>query len=585
VALLALAKHPLAACGLAPATMRRLIRRLEIDALRGPRPAPGIQGLRAALKHKDSEILHLLDVVERTSAAFAQLIAQPSAPFADLVAAHVAMAEALAQSDDSTGALRVWAGDAGEAAAGFVAETIEAASALGEIPPGSYPGLIDALLGGRVVRPSYGAHPRLFIWGLLEARLQHADVMILGGLNEGTWPPDSEADPWMSRPMRKTFGLPPPERRIGLTAHDFAQAYAAPEVVLTRAARIDGTPTVPSRWLVKMEKILAKFELHPDEYSERTAGQWLHWQALLDGSASAQGGRGDRRPAPKPPVAARPRQLSVTQIETWMRDPYSIYARHILKLREIDPIDAAPDRADYGTIIHRILDEFIRHYPQTLPPDTYEKLSTLGEEKFAEQSVPPGVRAFWWPRFLRIARWIAETEPERRLGLAGISSEVAGELTIDGPAGPFKVTAIADRIDRMDDGSLQIFDYKTGAAPSAKEVAAGFAPQLPLEAMIAMAGGFADVKGGDITKLAFLRLSGGNPAGEEKPAAAKETDPKTLADEAREGLIGLVASFDREATPYETRPRPDMAPRYSAYEHLARVKEWAAGNDSEGGEA
>jgi ATP-dependent helicase/nuclease subunit B len=193
------------------------------------------------------------------------------------------------------------------------------------------------------------------------------------------------------------------------------------------------------------------------------------------------------------------------------------------------------------------------------------------------------VRAFWWPRFLRIARWIADSETERRNGLAEIASEVTGEVNIDGPAGPFKVTAIADRIDRQTDGSLQIFDYKTGAAPSPKEVAAGFAPQLPLEAMIAMAGGFAGIGAGEISKLAFLRLSGGNPAGEEKPAT-KDSDPQTLATEARDGLKGLVASFDDPATPYEARPRPEMAPRYSAYEHLARIKEWAAGPDGDGGD-
>ena len=585
VALLNFAKHPLAACGMAPADVRRLIRRLEIAILRGPRPGSGISGLRAAMRAssagKDRELMNLLDAIEAASTPFATLAASPRAQFAELVAAHIRMTEALACSDTEMGADRLWSGDAGEAAASFVSETIEAAGALGEIPPAAYCGLIDALLGGRVVRPSYGAHPRLFIWGLLEARLQHADIMILGGLNEGTWPPDGEADPWMSRPMRKAFGLPAPERRIGLTAHDFAQAYSAPEVILTRAQRVDGTPTVPSRWLVKLEKILTKFGVFP---SERNARQWLDWQALLDKPEIA-GSRPDRRPAPKPPVSARPRQLSVTQIETWMRDPYSIYARHILRLKELEPLDAAPDRADYGTIIHRVLDDFIRAHPTALPADAYQALHDLGTRRFGEQSVPPGVRAFWWPRFLRIARWIADSEPERRIGLSQIASEVNGAFTIDGPAGPFKVTAIADRVDRMSDGSLRIFDYKTGAAPSPKEVAAGFSPQLPLEAMIAMAGGFTDIAKGDVSALAFLRLSGGNPAGEEKSAANKDSDPKRLVEEARDGLIGLVTSFDNPDTPYEARPRPDMAPRYSAYEHLARVKEWAAGPDGEGGES
>ena len=586
VALLALGKHPLTACGMAPAAVRRLIRRIEIAVLRGPRPSPGIGGLRGAIAAtrlaKDDEIRRLLDHLEAACAPMTLLSKQSKGSFAELVAAHVRMAEALAGSDGESGAHRLWSRDAGEAAASFVAEAIEAASALGEIAPSSYPGLIDALIGGRVVRPSYGAHPRLSIWGLLEARLQHADVMILGGLNEGTWPPDGEADPWMSRPMRKAFGLPPPERRIGLTAHDFAQAFAAPEVVLTRATRVDGTPTVPSRWLIKLEKILVKFGLFTDE---RGAQHWLHWQAMLDApDRTVPASRADRRPAPKPPVATRPRQLSVTQIETWMRDPYAIYARHILKLRELEPIDAAPDRADYGTIIHGILDEFNRLYPKSLPADVFTTLQKLGEARFATPSIPPGVRAFWQPRFERIARWFAETEAERRTGLETISSEVTGALKIDGPAGVFTLTAIADRIDRMSDGSLQIFDYKTGAVPGTREVAAGFAPQLPLEAAIAQAGGFANVTGGEVTKLSFLRLSGGNPAGEEKPAAAKDTDPATLVTEAREGLQHLVALFDRDDTPYEARPRPDMAPRYSAYEHLARVKEWAAGTDGEGGE-
>ncbi len=581
VQLLAFAKHPLAACGFAPATLRRLVRRLEIAVLRGPRPAPGVDGLRAALSaskaDKEPDLELLVDRIEAAIAPMAAVCRPVLAPFAELVAAHVRMSEALAASDTESGAKRLWAGDDGETAAGFVAEAVEAASALGEIHTGSYAGLIDALLSGRVVRPRYGAHPRLFIWGLLEARLQQADLMILAGLNEGTWPPESEADPWMSRPMRKTFGLPPPERRIGLTAHDFAQAYAAPEVVLTRATRVDGTPTVAARWLVKLEKILSKFEILMEETD---SAQWLHWQAWLDAPEAAPGPRPDRRPAPRPPAAARPRQLSVTQVETWMRDPYAVYARHILNLRELDPLDAAPDRADYGTIIHRILDDFVALYPKTLPADAYEKLCALGHDKFAERAIQPGVRAFWWPRFQRIARWFVESETERRVGLEEISSEVRGTLTFDGPAGPFKLTAVADRIDRMNDGRLRILDYKTGAAPKAREIAAGFAPQLPLEAAIAEAGGFERFGASEIAELAFLRLSGSDPAGETIPAA-KDKDPATLAAEAHEGLTHLIAAFDRPETPYEARPRPDMAPRYSAYEHLARIKEWASGADGE----
>jgi ATP-dependent helicase/nuclease subunit B len=571
IPLLALLKHPLAALGAAPATLRRQARTFEMDVLRGPRPAPGLESLRVPAHRR------LIDALDAATAPLAACHARSLVPFPELLAAHVQAAEALAASDEDRGDRLLWAGEAGEAAAAFVAEAMEAGAALGEVAPDSYAALFDALIGTRVVRPRYGTHPRLSIWGLLEARLQQADLMILSGLNEGTWPPDGEADPWMSRPMRRDFGLPAPERRIGQTAHDFAQACAAPEVVLTRAERVDGTPTVPARWLVKLEKILAKFEiiLSIDE-----AAQYLRWQEDLDRAPLVA--RVDSRPAPCPPLLARPRRLSVTQVETWMRDPYSIYARHVLGLRELDPVDAAPDRADYGTIIHRTLDDFVRRFPDVLPLDAYEQLCALGRARFDEEGVKPGVRAFWWPRFERIARWFVASEIGRRIGIESITSEITGKLTLNGPAGAFLLTGTADRIDRFVDGRLRIFDYKTGAVPTAKEVAAGFAPQLPLEAAIAEAGGFDGIPGAPVAELAFLRLTGSEPAGEIKPAS-KDTDPSTLAAEARAGLQGLVDHFDRADTPYEARPAPAFAPRYSPYEHLARVKEWASA-DGEGGE-
>jgi ATP-dependent helicase/nuclease subunit B len=542
--------------------------------LRGPRPAPGIAGLRAAAT--GAEMARLIERLEQAVAPLLACHARARVSFAEALAAHVRAAEALAASDDERGARRLWAGEDGEAAAAFIAEAIEAGGVLDEIAPVSYPALLDALITGRVVRPRYGTHPRLSIWGLLEARLQQADLMILAGLNEGTWPPEGETDPWMSRPMRAAFGLPAPERRIGLTAHDFAQAFNAPEVVLTRAERVDGTPTVPARWLVKLEKILTKFEI----FLHGAAAEKLHWQAQLDAPATLD--RTDRRPAPKPPLAARPRKLSVTQVETWMRDPYSVYARHVLRLREIDPIDAPPDRADYGIIIHRVLDDFGKAFPDALPADAFERLCALGHARFEATAIPPGVRAFWWPRFERIARWFVASEAERRVGLNSIASEVKGTLSLNGAAGPFELTAIADRIDRLADGTLRILDYKTGTAPRAKEIAAGFAPQLPLEAAIAAAGGFADIPAADVSALAFLRLTGSDPAGEVIPAA-RDKDPMTLAAEARAGLAALIAAFDRADTPYEARPAPAFAPRYSAYEHLARVKEWASA-DGEGEE-
>jgi ATP-dependent helicase/nuclease subunit B len=420
-----------------------------------------------------------------------------------------------------------------------------------------------------VARSAWDHHPRLHIWGPLEARLQHTDLLILGGLNEGGWPAPPEADPWMSRPMREAFGLAPPERRIGLAAHDFAQGFGAPSVVLTRSVRVDGAPTVPSRWLMRLDAVMGACGLT----FTQTDAPWLDWHGLLDRPTAWVR---PEPPAPRPPLAARPRRLSVTEIETWMRDPYAVYAKHVLGLRALDPIDADPGAADYGSMVHLALERFVRFYPHALPAEAEAKLLEIGREVFAEAVASPALWAFWWPRYVAIARWVALKEADRRPGLAMAHAEVKGALEIDAPGGPFTLVAKADRIDVLRDGGLALIDYKTGQPPSAKEVAAGYAPQLPLEAVIARHGGFAGIKAAEPASLLYWRLKGGEAGGEERSAG---DDVARLAAESLDGLRALVSVFDDVNTPYAARPHPEHAPKYSDYLHLARAREWASGGD------
>ena len=573
--LLAALKHPLAAGGRSPESFRALVRRLELEALRGPRPAPGFAGLRALLAAEETTLADFVGALDAALAPLLAALAEPAVPLATVVRAHIAAAEALAASAEEDGAARLWREAAGETAAQFLAELLAGADALDTIAGAGYPALFEALLAGPVVRPRYGAHPRLAIWGLLEARLQHADLLILGGLNEGVWPPQTESEPWLSRPMRRAFGLPPPEQRIGAAADDFAQALGAPEVVLTRATRVEGAPTVPSRWLLRLETVLRAAGLdgrlgappHLDP---------VRWQALLDQPA---GRTVIAPPAPRPPVSSRPRRLSVTAVETWMRDPYAIYAREILRLEALDAIDADPGVAERGSFIHNALDAFTRAYPATLPADAEARLLACGIEAFGTALERPGVRAFWWPRFERIARWFVAVETERRHGLAEIHGEHAGRLVLAGPAGGFELVARADRIDRRREGGLVLIDYKTGGVPLPGDVALGFSPQLPLEAAIAEAGGFAAIAAAAVTELSYWKLSGGNPPGERIEPADDADGLRRMIDEARRGLAGLIARFDDAATPYRAVPWAEKAPRYSDYFHLARVKEWLAASD------
>ncbi len=576
--LLALFKHPFALCGQNPAEFRSMTRLLEQRILRGPRPAPGLAGVIAALEEvrgdTATDLLAWIGTVQNLIAPFEKILAGGNVRLDELVRAHIGFAENLAVPHDGSGPL-LWAGEDGETAADFIADLLDASDIAGLIPAPRYQALFEELIANQVVRPRYGAHPRLAILGPLEARLQHHDVLILGGLNEGTWPSEPNIDPWMGRHMRSAFGLQPPERQVGLAAHDFVQAGSAGRVYWTRADRVDGSPTVPSRWLARIETVLEvtgeTSQLTPDD-------PWKHWTEALDqpdNNASSLV-QPVLPPAPRPPVACRPRKMAVTDIERWMRDPYAIYAKHILRLRALEPIDASPNQADYGTLIHNSLDSLIEDHSQgPFPADALDQLLALGRKAFAPYDAQPSIKAFWWPRFERIAIWFANHETARREIIKKAYTERQGSIVLAGPAGPFTLSARADRIDLTNNATLEIIDYKTGTVPTEKEVAAGYSPQLPLEAAIATAGGFADLPNAPIGALSYWLISGGRVPGEIKNLKADAAD---LAAQALTGLTDLIAKFDDPETPYLSRPRPEFAPRYSDFEHLARVKEWSGDN-------
>lgn len=581
VTLLSLLKHPLCGCGLPADRVDRLVERLDRDILRGPRPAPGLAGLRRAVEASDLKpepMGALLDFCDRLADALGPLeaaLAQTSVAVPEILDAHLRATEILATSNDTHGSLRLWVGEAGEALARLSNEFADGAAGMEPIAGRDWPGLFDALLEGRVVRPRYGSHPRLHILGVLEARLLAFDRVILGGLNEGTWPADPKPDPWMSRPMRRDFGLPAIDLAIGKAAHDVAMAMGGREVFLTRAQRVDGSPTIPSRWLLRLDTVARAL------HSEERLTSWsapARWHALLDTPAAPDPGR---PPEPRPRLDQRPRSLSVTRIDTWLRDPYSIYARYILKLRRLDPLDMEVGAIERGNAIHEALDAFVRDYPRDLPPDPTGVLIDYGKRSFAAHMDRPGVWAFWWPRFERVARWFVEVERERRKSLDQSATERKGSLTLAGPGGPFVLSGTADRIDKRGDGSYAIVDYKTGANPSLGDLKAGRAPQLPLEAMILMAGGFAEagLPAADVASLEYWRVGGGTPPG--RIDAVDATVPE-LVETARAGLEALIAAFDDETTPYHAAPDPRRSLRFNDYDHLARTGDWSAGEEGEG---
>ncbi|MGB1087697.1 MAG: double-strand break repair protein AddB, partial [Alphaproteobacteria bacterium] len=466
---------------------------------------------------------------------------------------------------------------AGDALAGFLSDLTIAlplydqSLAGGELRP-----FLEVLMQGRAVRPRRSNHPRLSILGPLEARMMSADLTILGGLNEGVWPRAAPTDPWLSRPMRSAIGLPEPERALGLSAHDFVQALSRGEVILSRAEKQDDAPAVASRWLTRFETVLKTFTGNDDAVLPQ--GPWVDW---VKATNDFGGGNPVQAPRPTPPVEARPMGLSVTQVEKLIRDPYAIYARHVLKLKALDPLDQEPGAAERGQIVHAALEEFVRRYPQNLPQDkadAFEALLDIGSDLFDTQADRPSIRAFWWPRFEQMAGWFIDYEYDRRGGMARAHVELDGVYKFETKLGLFALRARADRVDQLADGRLAILDYKTGGVPSDKEVGVGFAPQLPLEAAIAERGGFKGLGAAQVAELAYIQLTGRDAGGK---ARAIKANPSEIGEAALQGLQDLIALYANPAQPYLSRPHVKYRKDYSDYDHLARLGEWQNGEGEE----
>ncbi|MCC6597898.1 MAG: double-strand break repair protein AddB [Alphaproteobacteria bacterium] len=574
-ALLAFLKHPFCrfAGGEAELTALDL-------ALRGPVPAAGFAGLvrHVAMQQyleadKKDLALRMLERLENVFAPFLDICAKGCVSMPEYLRGHIALCEALALDLD------LWEDAAGQNMAVFLSGILEHGTAMEALAPQDYSAVLLHFMKQVKVRPAFGMHPRVQILGQLEARLVDADLVILGGLNEGTWPPDPGADPWMSRPMRAGFGLPSLERSTGLAAHDFVQGFCAPQVVMTRARRIDGVPCVPARWLQRLGAVLNAAGLGGVDILEDKAIS--AWVAALD---QTQAVLPALRPAPCPPPEKRPPGLSVTQVETWMKDPYSIYARHILKLKKMDALEQPVDAAIRGSLLHEILEVFVQKYPRELPQDAARILYDIAVAALARRGEDPAIWSFWWPRFARVCDWLIAHEADWRHRAFVALTEDRGAVQLSlGSGKDFTLSARVDRIDRLAAGGAVIVDYKSGGTYSGKALRNGALPQLPLEALIAERGGFEKMGPVNVQALQYWVLNGSDAGGK---IIALDTDVAAVLEDTYAGLLRLIAAYDAPGACYPSLPRPGNAPAYNDYEHLARVREWsAAGADADAEDA
>ena len=566
--LIAVLKHPLTHKSDNRNNHLRMTHDLELAELdhntpiiRGGPPFADFDLIRQWAETKTSDVTDWATWIAQT---FMPLSETANRPMSDWLALHQTLATTL--SKGVTGETRsLWDGNDGHEAQKIFEALRSETDSQTEWAAADYSALLYSLLQNAQVRDAVTPHPNIAIWGTLEARVQGADLVILGGLNEGVWPQKPTPDPWLNRSMRKQLGLLLPERNIGLSAHDFQQAFAQKKVVVSRAIRDGEAPTVASRWLTRLENLLGGLGDVGEAALKNMAGRGDAWISLAR-SLDRPTGKLIKasRPAPVPPQGAHPKRLSVTRIKILVRNPYEIYAQSVLKLRPLKPYGLEPDALARGIVLHSIVEAFNtsdRVCSGEYSPDHFLEIS----QDILEQHVPwPSARRLWFGRLTRIAPWFVKAERHRRTLGTIVAQEVRGvrrASELD-----FKLTAIADRLDRDATGNLMIYDYKSGDPPAPKVIHL-FDKQLQLEAAIADVGGFDDLDPMTVSTLQYIGLKG-----PDKIRTVPVTS--TLPDETWDELIQLLRCYFEGGIGYGARLKMKLDTYGSDYDHLSRLGEW-----------
>jgi ATP-dependent helicase/nuclease subunit B len=568
ITFLSLLKHPYTCCGLYPSEFKSLVRLFERVVLRGRYVGNDLLGLQKFVQNlslkSHAECSLLMTLIMETLNESLQEVGQHSLTLESFVKRHVRFSEALARRKNEE-SFSLWQVPYGDHIRPLLEDLLKEVSSFPSDLCKDYPDFFKFFLNKHLGRLVYDSHPRLFVWGPLEARLQTADVIILGGMNEGQWPNLQKEDPWLNHSMRKSLALPSADQSIGFLAYDFSQFIMGKEVYLTRSLREEGNPTLSSRWLVRLQALLkaAKKEL-----SLSTSKPWVWWAEELQKPPYT---KTFPRPRPAPPLKSRPRQLSVTEVDILIQNPYIIYITHILKLRPLSPLGFDLDNAFFGTLIHKILDQYMHRTRRQEYEKNLTLLKDIGAEFFAPYKDHPFALNFWWPRFEKIAHDFLSLEEGLARLPKKVLTEAAGELQFTLGSGEFKLTGKADRIDILSDNTCVIVDYKTGKVPLLKEIQEGKALQLPLEGAIAVKGRFEGLGNCPVKELEYWHLKTNS---DEK--ILKLESPQELIERALEHLKEKLTHFDKEGTIYSYITMGSKKNKFDPYEHFSRIKEWLA---------
>lgn len=601
VALASLVKHPLVRLGRSRASLEPAAHALELMALRGGTASVNIAALTPtvteairALRDKErfpkqwqvrirteacqADVLALARDLERAVEPLVGMLVRDGETGMRSEFALGAWAEATGRVlealcvDESDDLALLWSGDAGDALAGLLADLIEARETLPATGP-QWADVTTALLAGVGVRPKALDHPRVLIWGTLEARLQHVDTLVLGGLNESVWPAATANNPFLSRAMKTEIGLEPPERRIGQSAHDFIEGLGTGKLVLTRALRQGGAPSVSSRFVQRLLAVTGR------AIGDAMLARGAHYLALAN--AVDETPEGERqtfagRPAPMPQAERQPERYSFSEVTKLRRDPYAVYARRVLKLDPLDGFNEDPGVVDRGNIYHAIVERFVRSGIDPRADGAEPTIVEIVHQVFEEWALPAHIDAIWRSRAIDMARRFLAWDGARQPLLVRSMVEQVARLQV---TDHLAVTGRADRIDIRTDGLADIIDYKTGASPSAKIARTLLDPQLALEAAVLKGGGFGEIAARDTQDLTYVRLRPGSRFSVDTVNNEGGKDPHTameLAAESMTQLVRLTTALRENKAGFKSRVAPFKDGDHGGeYDHLARVAEWS----------
>ncbi|UNE54262.1 double-strand break repair protein AddB [Bartonella machadoae] len=586
IALLSLLKHPLTMLGQNRQRLREMAENFELFVLRGNTSRINLcecdQFLEKWIEihfgnsseidvldqQKCEEARQLCDLLVKAIEPLTSLIKQEKEYTLNEVAiATVEVFENFGR-DENNSLVSLYQHEAGQALATFLRELVSDQSEL-KFSLCEWPAMFSALIAPRSVTPSPGGHPRLFIWGALESRLQTVDTVIIGGLNEGSWPITARNDAFLSRQMKMMLTLEPPEKRIGLSAHDFQWAMGMNKVVMSRALRVNHTPSLPSRWLQRLETVIGKQVWQ----QIRARGEiLLHWAKMLDNTNM---NTCVERPCPVPPLEMRPRHFSVTEIATLRYDPYAIYAKKILRLKPLKALINAPNAAERGILYHAILAAFCTKVKNPNATNALDVLLAIGRNEFDKLNLPADIEAIWWNNFENLAPFLLQWE--QSLGPRKRYAEVVSQKIPIGTTG-VTLSGRADRIDVLPNKMVEIVDFKTSAPPSSKQVRDLLFPQLALETALLMRGAFIDFQDLIPVNLFYIALNKKGKITPQSIFSEKEhQNVISLGEKAWQQLIALMEYYNNPQQGYLSHAVPLKKQYESDYDHLARLWEWSSG--------